>query len=213
MEVIGAGIGRTGTNSLKLALERLLGGRCYHMEVVVKEREHCHFWYQWARDPSSVPDLRAELQGFVAGVDAPLCFFYRELMALHPNAKVILTTRDPTSWVTSFQSLMRTTKRLAWLRLVSSHVRRLTQFSDAMEARFLPSDRSDASLVRWFERHNAEVRATVPPDRLLELPVGAGWAPLCAFLGVPVPSVPYPRSNAGMGQIREAAMRAAFRRG
>lgn len=204
MEVIGAGIGRTGTNSLQKALERLLGGPCYHMEVVVRRPEHRAIWHQWALDPDQL-DLAATLDGFVAGVDAPLCFFYRELMALYPDARVVLTVRDPERWVRSFRKLLRTTWWLGRLGVISRGMAQMRTLSDAMGDRYFPDDRSDASLVRWFEEHNRRVQEEVPAERLLVLPVGSGWEPLCAFLDVPVPDEPYPHSNAGMRDIRREA--------
>ena len=207
MKIIGAGIGRTGTTSLKAALERLLSGPCYHMETIVKSQDRTNFWYDWSQRPRSIPALERELEGFAAGVDAPLCFFYEELMATYPDAKVILSTREPRSWVASFNRLMGAVHHLRLLRFGSRRLGHFLDFTAVMGDRFMPEDRSDDALIRWFNAHNERVQREVPADRLLVYPVGAGWEPLCEFLGVDVPDVPYPHSNAGTGDIRKMVMK------
>ncbi len=211
MKVIGAGFGRTGTLSLKAALEELLGGRCYHMETVVTTPEQLDHWHAWARAPDASPNWDAILDGFVAGVDAPICFFWEELMHRYPDAKVVLTVRDPERWYESFSGLMRTNIRSAWMGLFSSRARRFGKFGRAMGKRFVGSLRK-ADLIARFEAHNDRVRTTVPPERLLVMQVKDGWRPLCAFLDRPIPPRPFPHLNEGLETIRKGHWQLAFGR-
>ena len=110
VQVIGAGFGRTGTLSTKAALQKLLGGRCYHMETIAYSETQLGYWLQWADDPDRSPDWDRILDGFVACVDAPVCFFWEELMERYPDAKVVLTVRDPERWYPSFRSLIMWTR-------------------------------------------------------------------------------------------------------
>lgn len=209
LQIIGAGYGRTGTFSLKHALEKLLDAPCYHMyEITQSEAQLCH-WLDWAKHPESSPDWDAILDGYAAAVDAPVCFFWEELMQRYPDAKVILTTRDPDSWVRSFKALMATNIKSSWMGLFSSKIRRFGKFGRAMGGQFLTS-LERGTLIEQFERHNQRVRDVVPPDRLLELQIGAGWEPLCEFLGVPVPDEPYPYLNKGMETIKRGHREMAF---
>lgn len=211
MKVIGAGYGRTGTLSLKAGLEQVLGGRCYHMETIVHDARQLDLWSAWARSPDDLPDLDAMLDGFVAAVDAPMCFYWEELLARHPDARVVLTVRDPDRWVESFQALMRANFQGIWMALFSSRYRAFAGFSRTMGQRFVGSLRRER-LIETFHRHNERVRAVVPADRLLEFEVKQGWAPLCAFLDVPVPDGPFPHLNEGTATIRAHQRALAFGR-
>lgn len=194
LEVIGAGFGRTGTLSLKLALERLGFEKCYHMMEVFQHPEHIPLW-QRAHDGEAV-DWEALFEGYRASVDWPSCNLWREQLAAFPDAKVILSTRDPLAWHESVMNTIWPSSRAAaasddarqrafgeWaLRIIWDRV-----FDGRVE------DRDHAIAV--YEAHAAAVRAEVPAERLLEFEAKDGWAPLCAFLGVPVPDEPYPRTN------------------
>lgn len=204
MKVIGAGMGRTGTLSLKVALERLLGGRCYHMEEVIGNDEHLRTWYAWARIPHVRVDWRSLFEGYVAGVDAPVCFVYEELMEAFPEAKVILTVRDPDRWYESWEGLAKMTRRSRPLRHVVPKMRWFVPFTSHLMERYFDSRIDRQSNIRAFEAHNARVKATVPSDRLLVFSVKEGWEPLCEHLGVPVPDEPFPHLNDGLGNIRAA---------
>ena len=93
LEVIGAGLGRTGTLSLKLALEHIGLGKCYHMsEMIAHLRTHLPLWVAAAKGQ---PQWDAIFDGYRSSTDYPGCMFWRELVAKYPDAKVILTTRDP----------------------------------------------------------------------------------------------------------------------
>jgi hypothetical protein len=189
LKVIGAGLGRTGTLSLKLALEHLGFGPCYHMlEIMAVGHERMPQWIDVVRGS---PDWDAIFEGFASTVDYPTCTYWRELAAHYPEAKVILSTRDAESW---FHSVSRT--------IFSPNS--LTQTSESPVAEFFKGavtgafgDRIDERefMVDYFRRWEADVIASLPPERLLVHRLGDGWEPLCAFLGVPVPDKPYPRVN------------------
>jgi hypothetical protein len=197
LEVIGAGFGRTGTMSLKLALEQLGFGPCYHMTDIVNNPLHARLWR--AADAGHRVDWTELFVRYRATVDWHACHHYRELMQEFPEAKVILTIRDPDQWYDSMaNTLYSLTKAMEahWLGkpalggirapYVEHHIWRET-FSGRFE------DRQYATMV--FQRHNAEVIDCVPAERLLVYQVAEGWRPLCEFLGVPQPDGAFPRIN------------------
>jgi hypothetical protein len=187
LRVVGAGVGRTGTTSLKLALERLLGGPCYHMMEVFTHPEHVPAWHAAAR--GEMPDWQDLMRGYVAAVDWPASAFWPELSRAFPDALIVHSVREPDSWWESAsQTIFPRTLRAPhdeWYAMVDEMFRR--RFTDALDDR-------DACIAA-FERHNAEVRRTAPRQRLVEWTAADGWAPLCAALGVPVPDEPFPRIN------------------
>lgn len=192
LEVIGAGFGRTGTLTLKTALERLGFGPCYHMsECSANAETHVPFWTAAAR--GGEVDWDAFFAGYRATTDWPACDFYRELVERYPDAKVILSLRDPRRWYESVAGTIYPTSRRprpdrasSWREMVEELI-----WQGTFAGRFEEMD----AAVEVFERHNAEVARTVPPERLLEYRVQDGWEPLCAFLGVPVPKEPFPHAN------------------
>lgn len=186
LRVIGAGLGRTGTLTLKLALERLLGEPCYHMLELFVHPEHVAAWHTAAR--GGTLDWRALFHGYGAAVDWPASSFWRELMETFPDAIVLLSVRDSESWWRSahgtiFPNISKGPP--AWRAMID----------DLFAARFTSDLDDRAACIAAFERHNAEVRKAVPAARLLEWRASDGWAPLCAALGVPVPSEPLPHAN------------------
>jgi len=186
LRVVGAGLGRTGTLTLKLALERLLGEPCYHMLEVFSHPEHLAAWKTAARGGS--PDWQALLRGYGAAVDWPSASFWRELMQEYPDALVLLSVRDADSWWRSAQDTIFPAMRIGppeWRSMIE----------DLFTARFTSALEDREACVAAFERHNEEVRKGVPASRLLEWRASDGWAPLCAALGVPVPSEPLPHAN------------------
>lgn len=198
LRVIGAGFGRTGTASLKSALERLGFAPCYHMKEVVTHEADALVWRAAAR--GQPVDFAALLGGWRAAVDFPAALYYRELMETFPDAKVVLTTRDPGRW---YESMRRTIHPLM-TRFPNRHVGRFLPVAGApfraMGETYLRRDLLDrfgdrAHVLRMFNERNAEVVRTVPPERLLVYDVSAGWEPLCEFLQVPVPDEPFPRTN------------------
>ena len=186
LRVVGAGLGRTGTYSLKLALERLLGGRCHHMAEVLADRERQ--LALWA------PVLRGEevdwgevFAGYVAQVDFPGAAFWREISGAFPDALVVLSTRSAEAWYRSAASTI--------FQLGGDHGS--SPFRDVWQERFGFGDRFDdrEAMIAAYERHNAAVRSSVPPNRFLEWTVADGWAPLCDRLGLPVPDEAFPWTN------------------
>ena len=197
IQVIGAGLGRTGTLSLKAALEGLGFAKCYHMVEVLARMDDARTWDAAARgEPVDWDRLFA---GYRATVDLPGCVFYRELLEKYPEAKVILTVRDPERWYDSARQTIyfaRTAfpKWAAWLNpRMGAFQRMIDRLWDGMfRGRF--EDRAFA--IDAFNRHNEQVRRDVPADRLLVYEISQGWGPLCAFLGVPVAEgKPFPHLN------------------
>lgn len=211
VRVIAAGFGRTGTLSTKAALEKLLGGPCYHMFTILESERQLGYWSDWARDPSRSPDWVNILDGFVAVADAPMCFFWEELMERYPDAKVVLTLREPERWYASFRNLMMTNIKASWMTLFSARARRFGRFGRTMGKRFgARLDKEGA--IATLNAHNQRVRDTVPSDRLLEMSVKDGWGPLCEFLGCAVPDEPFPHLNEGVDVVRKKLRQLAFGR-
>lgn len=190
LKVIGAGLGRTGTMSLKVAIEQLGFGPCYHMiDVWAQMPRSLELWEAAARGE---PDWEAIFSGYASTVDYPGCTFWRELMVRYPEAKVVLSTRSPESWFDS----VSTTIFGPQSRRTIANVGAQTFFDGSVLAGFDQERMDDrAYMTDIFERWNAAVTEEVPPDRLLVFEAKQGWQPLCAFLGVPVPDSPYPRVN------------------
>jgi len=194
LEVIGAGFGRTGTLSLKFALEKLGFEKCYHMTEVFQHPEHVAMWA--AAQRGERVDWDALYAGYRATVDWPSCNFWREHAAHYPNAKVILTTRDPDKW---YESVMSTIYVASTGMKNSSdpQLRAMGEWATSLtwDGVFGGRMLDKAHVLDVLRRHEATVKATIPRARLLVFDAKEGWAPLCAFLGKPVPDEPYPRVN------------------
>ncbi len=191
LRVVGAGFPRTGTRSLRIALQRLLGGSSYHMDEVFGHLEHVPVWRAALRGSTS--DMGALLSGYVAAVDWPASAFWRELSEANPDALVLLSVRDDaeTWWRSADQTILKVARREEypeygdWLEL----------FHELLEAR-IGLDWDDAqTAITAYERHNAEVRRSVPPDRLVEWSPREGWGPLSSALDVTIPVEPFPHVN------------------
>ena len=204
LKIIGAGIGRTGTESLKLALEKLGFGKCYHMSELVRNPDHIVYWE--ALEEGKEVDLGALFKGYQSAVDIPTYLYYEKLMDAFPDAKVILTVRDPESWYRSAsRTIFRPIPKFFFLMasvvgIFSKRARmfpRIFRFVKRTGLDGLFGGRtSDAAYCQsvfqdWIKR----VEETVPPDKLLVYKAGQGWEPLCRFMGVPVPDEPFPHSN------------------
>ena len=201
MKVIGAGFGRTGTLSLKVALAELGFGPCYHMTELISHPQHLSHWLS-AIDGQAV-DWKAFFADYKSTVDWPGCHFYRQLMEEYPDAKVLLSVRDPEAWYASCRNtiykishtfpvdLVR--KLLPWLPFAGpGKVATRMVWEQVFANRF----EDKAYALEVFHRHNEEVKRYVKPDRLLVFDVKEGWEPLCRFLNVPVPKdKPFPRLN------------------
>jgi len=207
---IGAGLGRTGTLSLKVALERLGVGPCEHMGNVFDRPARFALWADAIdRKAAGRPiDWAPLFAGYAATTDWPGAFFWRELAADHPEARVILSLRDPARW---YESVRRTIYRTRSL-LGPDPVARTLVAAAAPLLPYAPAALRVADRAIWdgtfggrfadrahalavFAAHNAAVRQAIAPDRLLVFDVRQGWAPLCRFLGVPLPAEPFPHLN------------------
>lgn len=189
LKVVGAGVGRTGTNSLKIALEQLLGGPCHHMFEIISHPEQT---VDWTNAITGGPvDWSTMPAGYSSLVDWPGASFWPELSAANPDALVLLSVRDPESWYRSasnsiflvFEAVPPEMRPWfeAMLQLLGD------RFSDQLDD---PTAMMDA-----FERHNESVRKTIPAERLLEWTPTDGWDPICSRLGLAVPSEPFPVTN------------------
>ena len=208
MKVIGAGFGRTGTASLKVALEELGFGPCYHMTEVFANPEHADFWLAaWRGEPVH---WDAVLGSYEATVDWPACTFYAELMERHPDAKVLLSVRDPERWYESTRSTIYELGRISTgspLARLSFALLSLFVFGTfktgqgpmteeiVWQGTFDGKFEDKHHAIEVFNRHNEEVQRRVPQEQLLVYEVKDGWAPLCEFLGVEQPEEPFPRLN------------------
>jgi hypothetical protein len=201
MQVIGAGFGRTGTLSLKAALEELEVGPCYHMvEALWGDTSRIPMWKAAAEgDQVNWAEL---LEGFESTVDWPGCTFYEQLMHAFPDAKVLLTVRDPDAWYESVRDSIYAT-------LIAGRNGELQGGSETppspeafqmigaliWEGTFAGRFEDRDYAIGVFNRHNDEVRSRVPADRLRVHEIKDGWEPLAEMLGVPVPETPFPRLN------------------
>jgi Sulfotransferase domain len=204
MKVIGAGLPRTATLSQKIALEMLGLGPCYHMVNVLADLDEVPRW----RDAfEGDPDWRQIFDGFQSTVDWPASFFHHQLMATYPEAKVLLSVRDSEAWERSMRETIwgvfysdSLTRHLSsaranvdpewnsYLELMKEMWRRSGLMPDG--------EATDAATMRSaMERYHEEVKASVPPERLLVWTATEGWEPLCEFLEVDMPDAPFPRAN------------------
>ncbi len=194
ISVIGAGFGRTGTLSLKMALEMLGLGPCYHMTEVFAHPEHAAVW-QAAADGKPV-DWDELLAGYNAIVDWPGCYFWKELAERYPEAKIVLSVRDAERW---YKSVSDTIYPAITRPLSEGDPRGLGQRDMAtniiLERTFGGRFEDRAHAIAVYERHNAEVQQTILPERLLVFRATDGWEPLCDFLGCPLPEQPFPSVN------------------
>ena len=188
ISVIGAGYGRTGTLSLKLALEQLGVGRCYHMVEVFQIPAAADQWRAAAETPPG--DWDTIFEGFSATVDWPGATFYREMAAHYPDAKVILTHRDPEAWYKSTQATIFAND------LGVGDDSPFSRMAQAVVGRLFDGRLHDRDhVISVYEKHNAEVQRVIPAERLLVYEASQGWDPLCEFLGVPVPDIEPLKAN------------------
>lgn len=192
LKVIGLGIGRTGTYSLKAALERLGFGPCYHMtEVMAHLPVRLPLWQAALKGKA---DWQAIFEGYESAVDWPVAGFAPELYKAYPDAKFILSVRSPESWASSFSETIYALcaskneappHMQAWLDMAIAVITK-TGFPDGL---------NPDQLAEAFTAHNEAVKAAIPAAQLLVCEVKQGWEPLCEFLGKPVPTEAFPRTN------------------
>jgi hypothetical protein len=192
IKIIGAGVGRTGTYTLKLAINQLGFGPCHHMEAVLKSMdEQVPLWSVALKGDAN---WSAIYDGFNSAVDWPTAAFYRDLIKAYPKAKFILTERSPETWADSFGSTIyklvggrdkAPEKMHNWLDMVNEVLTK-TGFPEGLDRE---------GLMKGFIAHNKAVREVIPEEQLLIFQVKDGWEPLCKFLDVPVPNEEFPRTN------------------
>jgi len=191
LRVVGAGLPRTATRSLKDALELLLGGRCYHMAEVFQHLEDVPTWRAAAR--GDAPDWSAFPPDCVAAVDWPASVFWRQLAHAHPDAVIVLSTRESAAkwWESADETILPVLRKP-----VEPEHEEWREMVHELFAREIGPDWDDAERAQAsYEAHNARVRSEAPAGRLLDWQARDGWEPLCQALGVPVPDEPFPRVN------------------
>lgn len=189
MRVVGAGLGRTGTMSLQVALQQLLGGPCYHMTEVFAHPEHVAIWT--AAFDGAPTDWESLFSGYAAAVDWPTAGKWEDISRAFPDAPVVLSTRESADvwWASASRTIFqvmdeRPPDDLGW-----------QEMAEKMLASFTPDWRDESAAKRAYEAHNAYVRKTVPASRLVDWQPGDGWGPLCRALGMDEPSEPFPHTN------------------
>ena len=193
LEIVGAGFGRTGTLSLKLALERLGVSKCYHMAEVMAHPEHADLWLAAWRGEDPWERI---FDGYAAAVDWPAAAFWPRLMAFYPEAKVLLTVRDAERWYKSasdtiFQSMkdgLRSSDPVRRERLKMAH-------EIIVQGTFGGDLDDKANAIAVYQANVAQVHRQVPAERLIVFDPQDGWQPLCRALDVPLPDEPYPHVN------------------
>jgi hypothetical protein len=203
MKVIGAGLPRTGTLSQKVALEMLGLGPCYHMVNVLADLPLSAQWAQAMDEDADWEEILGEHQSIV---DWPGSFFYRELAAAYPEAKIVLSTRDPEAWE---KSMIDTIWDVLYGHSMMAHIAKAREVVDpdwrayielmsrmwAAAGIFAGAELRPGQLAAAIARHEEQVQRNIPEERLLVWSVTEGWEPLCNFLEVDVPDTPFPRLN------------------
>jgi hypothetical protein len=193
MRIVGAGLGRTGTHSLKLALEQLIGMPCYHMSEVLQHLDHVPTWHAAIR--GEPVDWEPVLGGYGAIVDWPGAAVWRRLAAAYPDAMILLSTRrDAATWLRSARATILGNGPDNAMEDDPSLPGFVPMARD-MFASFEPGWRDDDAAMAAYDRHNDAVRRAAPADRLFEWQPGDGWTPLCRALGVAEPDEPFPHVN------------------
>lgn len=192
LRVVGAGLPRTGTASLKQALELLLGDKCYHMRELPGHPFDLGEGWSHAL-AGQAPDWEQLLRGYVATVDWPASFFWRDLSIAYPDAIVLLSVRSSAEvWWQSMEATILPVARQS----LAADWKGGRDFLTLLE-KFAGTVHWDdpATLMTAYERHNASVRATIPPHRLVQLQAEEGWSSICSALGLPIPNQPFPWAN------------------
>jgi hypothetical protein len=187
LEIIGSGLGRTGTYSTKLALEQLGFGPCHHMAEVFQHPETIPLWIAAGQGR---PDWDAIFKGYRAQIDHPGAQYYLQLAEHFPKAKVLHTVRDPDRWFDSTQATI-----FGPTSPMTHAEGPLAEFFAALRNWYGGDMQDRAFMTGFFQHHTDQVIANIPAERLLVWNVAEGWDPLCAFLGVPVPDSPIPHEN------------------
>ena len=191
IKVIGAGFGRTGTLSIRYALEELGYKPCYHMKAALTRPWHIPFWLRAIKGKKV--NWRLFFRKYRATIDWPACEFYKQLMEEYPDAKVILNVRDPQEWYdSSYKTIYRIQNYFPWwFPKIFVKMQQKLIWEGRFEGRF--EDRDFA--IGNFIRHIEEVKEHVPEDKLLIYDVKDGWGPLCRFMQAEEPQKPFPHHH------------------
>ncbi|ORY62132.1 P-loop containing nucleoside triphosphate hydrolase protein [Pseudomassariella vexata] len=197
MKVLLLGVGRTGTASMRAAMQQLGYVDTYHMmSCSIENPPDALLWmdalkakYDGVGKPFEREDWDKLLGNAQAVCDWPACAFAEELIQAYPEAKVVLTGRDVDSWHASTMKTVYwrvTDHELRWLSnfswAASMYYPMLKKFFDTFFEGDFPNRGKDV-----YKRHYENVKSLVPPENLLEFRVQDGWEPLCEFLGERVP--------------------------
>ena len=194
LKVVGAGLGRTGTESLKTALEQLTGGPCYHMYEVFEHPESVALWHAVVRGESE--DWDSLMGGYTASVDWPAAAFWPELSAANPDAIVLLSSRaTPEEWWASMEKTIIPTLTMELPPNAEGMSEHRAMVLDLLERRLTPDWQDPQAAMAAYQRHNERVRSQVPAERLVDWQPGDGWEPICNALGVAVPPDAFPHKN------------------
>lgn len=206
LQILGSGLGRTGTMSLKFALEELSQAPCFHMVELMKDTSRLPLLKRGAKTGHT--DWSAFFAGYHSSVDYPGCLFLPEILSQNPRLKVIHTTRDPEAWYDSVARTIyrgvpqgpRDVLRLIWNAVRFKEFRRVApvfMFNDKLiwKGQFEGKFKDKAFAIEVFQRHEAKIRSLVPNSQLLIYRIEEGWEPLCRFLQVPIPELPFPKTN------------------
>ena len=195
LKVVGAGLGRTGTNSLKLALEELLGGPCYHMFELIAHPQQVPLWERALRGEEV--DWASLFEGYSATVDWPGCAFWRNLADANPDAPVLLSTRDSAqTWWASMEQTVVPALQGPMLSDQPELMRGQAMVLELFRTRFTPDFADRDAAIAAYDRHCEAVRREIPADRLIEWQRRDGWRPICSQLGLAAPDTPFPHENA-----------------
>jgi hypothetical protein len=191
MKLIGAGFGRSGTMSIKAALDQMGAGPCYHMKVTLKRYHHMHFFMRAWRGQKV--NWKRFFRRYNSAVDWPTCSFYRDLMNEFPEAKILLNVRDPEDWYNSMHETIWAIQPAFpwWFPRIVRTMHNEIIWGANLKGVFEDRNKTIEVYREWIE----EVKKTVPAERLLVYQVKEGWKPLCDFLNVPVPDRPFPHIN------------------
>jgi hypothetical protein len=194
LKLVGVGLGRTGTNSLKVALEQLLDAPCYHMFELIAHPQQVPMWEHAVRRKDV--DWDSLFDGYAATVDWPGCSFWRNSAGANPDAPVLLSTRDSAqTWWSSFEQTIVPALQGPMLSEYPELMRGQEMVRELFRARFTPDFADRDAAIAEYERHCDDVRREVPAGRLIEWQPRDGWEPICSRLGLPVPETPFPHEN------------------
>jgi len=212
MKVIGAGVSKTGTMSIQSALNKL-GFPCYHFAdtLINYARGDQDMWNNYMEGKSEM-DWHKLFEGYEAVTDAPSYLFVPEMLAAFPEAKVILSLRDPDKWYDSFvDTLEKHNANVKPLLFLPSFRGFQRAFQNAIKMVFKGEEIVKENAIDFFNEHNKKIQEIVPPEKLLIFDVKDGWEPLCAFLGVPVPDEPFPHANVAFADAEKIFKRVFLR--